>query len=111
MLLADSSTLSTQDTANAIAALGAMMGFIVIFAVGITVLMVWFFWRIFAKAGFSGPMGLLSLIPSVGPLVCIIILAFSRWPIEGPEPGWMPPPQPGPYPPPPPPPSGPPATL
>ena len=39
-------------------------------------------WRIFAKAGYNGALSLLNFIPGVGPLICMIILAFGRWPIE-----------------------------
>lgn len=42
----------------------------------------WIYWRIFAKAGYNGALSLLNLIPGVGPLICMIILAFGRWPIE-----------------------------
>jgi hypothetical protein len=42
----------------------------------------WVYWRIFAKAGYNGALSLLNLIPGVGPLICMLILAFGRWPIE-----------------------------
>ena len=38
------------------------------------------FWRIFAKAGYNGAMALIWLIPAVGPIVVISILAFGTWP-------------------------------
>ena len=41
------------------------------------------FWRIFTKAGYNGAMSLIWLIPFVGPLVVICILAFGTWPNEG----------------------------
>jgi hypothetical protein len=37
-------------------------------------------WRIFARAGFSGALSLLHLVPVVGLLVVMAILAFSDWP-------------------------------
>ncbi|HLZ62212.1 MAG TPA: hypothetical protein VKR06_35145 [Ktedonosporobacter sp.] len=37
-------------------------------------------WRIFSKAGYSGAMSLLLLVP-IGNLIVICILAFGRWPI------------------------------
>ena len=81
-LLADAADeqLSTQ----AIAAMSAMFGTIIIVVLAFTVLFVWVFWRIFARAGFNGALGLLCLIPSVGPLICLLILAFGTWPIEQP---------------------------
>ncbi len=38
------------------------------------------FWRIFAKAGFSGWLGLLMIVPMVN-LIALYVLAFSDWPI------------------------------
>jgi len=37
------------------------------------------FWTIFAKAGFSGALSLLMLIPLVN-LVMLLYLAFAQWP-------------------------------
>ena len=74
--------------------------------VGLVVFTIWIYWRIFAKAGFNGALSLLNLVPGVGQLICMVILAFGRWPLEdeldalrrgGPPAGPMPP---GPIPPP-----------
>jgi hypothetical protein len=37
-------------------------------------------WRIFTRAGFSGALSLLHLVPVVGSLIVMAILAFSDWP-------------------------------
>jgi len=37
-------------------------------------------WKIFSKAGHSGAMGLLILIPVIGELIMLLILAFGKWP-------------------------------
>lgn len=37
-------------------------------------------WRICNRAGFSGAISLLHLIPGVGTLIVFAILAFSDWP-------------------------------
>jgi hypothetical protein len=37
-------------------------------------------WRICTRAGFSGALSLLHLVPIVGTLVVMAILAFSDWP-------------------------------
>ncbi len=91
-VLADAAT--DDATARTIAAVSAMMGTILIVALALTVLFIWMFWRVFVKAGFPGALGLLCLIPSVGFLVCLAILAFSTWPNERPMapavPGTMP---------------------
>jgi hypothetical protein len=60
------------------AALG-IVWFIVIIA--LCAFMVWVYWKIFSKAGFNGAMSLLMLVP-IANLVAILLLAFSRWPIE-----------------------------
>lgn len=39
------------------------------------------FWRIFAKAGHNGAMALLCLIPGIGMIIVLCILAFGDWPI------------------------------
>jgi hypothetical protein len=38
------------------------------------------FWKIFAKAGYPGALGLLLLVPLVN-LVMFFFLAFSDWPV------------------------------
>ena len=37
-------------------------------------------WRICNRAGYSGAMSLLHLIPGVGTLIVMAILAFGTWP-------------------------------
>lgn len=39
------------------------------------------YWRIFAKAGYSGARSLLLFIPIVN-LIIVIMFAFSEWPIQ-----------------------------
>jgi hypothetical protein len=39
-------------------------------------------WRIAEKAGYSGSLGLLALIPVVN-VVVLFVFTFSKWPIEG----------------------------
>jgi hypothetical protein len=54
----------------------------VIVVIIVIAFMIWFYWRIFTKAGYSGALSLINLVPGVGHLICLIILAFGRWPIE-----------------------------
>lgn len=49
-------------------------------------------WRICNRAGYSGAMSLLHLIPGVGTLIVFAILAFGTWPAGEATQG---PPQPG----------------
>lgn len=78
-VLADAA--SDVNSAQMFAAMSAFIGIFAAVGIAFTALFVWMFWRIFAKAGFSGALGLLCLIP-VGQLVCLVILAFSTWPNE-----------------------------
>lgn len=48
-------------------------------ALAVTVLLVVVFWRIYAKAGFPGVLGLLMLVPGVN-LGAMAFLAFAEWP-------------------------------
>ncbi len=67
------------------AATSAIFAFAFVYLIVIGALVaftIWVYWRIFAKAGFNGALSLLNLVPGVGPLICMIILAFGRWPIE-----------------------------
>jgi hypothetical protein len=70
-----------SQSAGAIAALGVMWLFITILIVAMIVFSVWVYWRILEKAGYTGALALLALIP-VGSLILLLILAFGKWPIE-----------------------------
>ena len=82
---------NSQDLGSSGTAAAAMMGtfFViwVVFLIAITALFIWFYWRIFTKAGFSGALSLLNLVPGVGPLICVLILAFGEWPALQGRPG------------------------
>ena len=77
----------------------AMMAFIpIMILIGIAIVMIptWFVCK---KAGFSPWLSLLCLVPSLGLLVLLYVLAFADWKVAPVAPqGYMPPP---PYPPPP----------
>jgi hypothetical protein len=42
-------------------------------------------WKIFGKTGMSPWFSLFVLIPALGGLICILILAFARWPATSSE--------------------------
>ena len=44
-------------------------------------------WRICVRAGFSGALSLLHLVPFVGAFVIMAILAFNDWPAGESRPG------------------------
>jgi hypothetical protein len=71
----------------------------IIILVAILILMIPF-WFICKKAGFSPWLSLLCIIPSLGTLVLLYVLAFAQWKVvPAPQMGYMPP---QPYPPQPP---------
>lgn len=70
---------TSAATASAFAALAFVYAIVLLAFVAFTL---WVYWRIFTKAGYSGALSLLNLIPGIGPLICALILAFGRWPIE-----------------------------
>jgi hypothetical protein len=73
---------------------------LVFILIGIVILIVPF-WFICKKAGFSPWLSLLCLVPSVGMLILLYVLAFADWKVVPAAPtAWGPPPQP--YPPQPP---------
>lgn len=56
---------------------------LIVVAVGLvsTIVSLVIWWKIFAKAGYSGTLSLLMLIPLVN-LIVMLYLAFSTWPLE-----------------------------
>jgi heme/copper-type cytochrome/quinol oxidase subunit 2 len=73
--------MNTYDTSSVNT--GALTGIIlssVIFSLIAIVFAVIIYWRIFAKAGYSGAMGLLMFVP-IANIIVLCILAFGTWPI------------------------------
>ena len=66
-----------------IAAIGGLVVVLVVLFVGLvyTVVKAVIFWKVFAKAGYSGALGLLMLIPIVD-VIMAFVLAFGQWPIR-----------------------------
>lgn len=84
-----------QNFANMMASFG-----LIVFFIGVVVYaaLVFLFWRILTKAGMSGPLALIAIIPGIGLLVVLCILAFGDWKVVPVPPYYAPlPPQ---YPPP-----------
>lgn len=64
------------------------------------IFIVFLFWRICEKAGHSGALSLITLIPGIGMLILLCILAFGTWPNQSSgvgyvQPGYVPTAQPG----------------
>jgi len=89
-----------QQAFNQFAGLGAgVILFALLFGLAAIAFVVFLFWRIFTKAGLSGPLALLTLLWPIGPLINLCILAFSDWKVvPTPYSGLTPYPPPG-YPP------------
>ncbi len=68
---------SAHDMAAALMTSGISL--IILAAIVLVFLIAW--WRIWAKAGYSGALGLLMIIPFVN-LIMILVLAFSEWPVQ-----------------------------
>jgi hypothetical protein len=79
-----------------VVAMMAIIPIIIIVAIAIVMIPCWF---ILKKAGFSPWLSMLCLIPSLGTLVLLYVLAFAEWKVVPVTPAAFPPP----YPPPPPP--------
>jgi len=89
--------MDTQQSQQVGAAVAGMMGIFVIVGLLFTAFAVFCFWRIFAKAGMAGALSLLLIIPGIGPLIVVCILAFGEWKVVPVAPYGALPPQ---YPPP-----------
>jgi len=53
----------------------------ILFAAAMLFLTIVIWWKIFSKAGYSGAMSLLMLLPLVN-LIMLLVLAFGQWPIH-----------------------------
>jgi len=86
-------------------AIAGLMGVFLVIGLIFVIFFIFLFWRILKKAGLEGALSLLILIPGIGYIIVLCILAFAEWKVV-PAPSY-----PGlqPYPPPPPPPPPPPS--
>ena len=61
-----------------LAAAGCMVWLFIVLAM--VIFPIFCFWKIFTKAGYSGAMALLCLVPGIGMIIVLCILAFGTWP-------------------------------
>lgn len=99
MLLQDNQP-SPEMIQHIVVAMMALIPIIILVSIAVVMIPCWF---ILKKAGFSPWLSLLCLIPSLGTLVLLYVLAFAEWkvvpmPQAAYPPPYPPPPQP-PYPP------------
>jgi len=77
---------SGGDPTAVMAMMGGMMGGLMIIGLIVLALFIFFWWKIFAKAGYNGALSLIFLaciIPLIGALVPIVLIgwfAFADWP-------------------------------
>jgi hypothetical protein len=71
---------SEPDLSSLGAAAGTYFACVSIFALLVVAFMLWMYWRIFKKAGYSGAWTFLNLLPG-GSLILILMLAFGNWPV------------------------------
>jgi hypothetical protein len=73
-------TDDTQAQANHIAGIMAGMGaFFLFFGLIVTAFFIFCLWRIFTKAGMAGALSLIAIIPGIGGIIVICLLAFGKW--------------------------------
>lgn len=99
MLLQDNQP-SPEMIQHMVIAMMALIPIIIIISIAVVMIPCWF---ILKKAGFSPWLCLLCLIPTLGTLVLLYVLAFAEWKVGPPPQAGLQPPYP-PYPPTPPPP-------
>ena len=69
-----------QHAANMMAGMGVgIVLFAVIFFFVLIAFLIYLLWRIFTKAGLSGPLALLVLVPGIGSIIVLCVLAFAEW--------------------------------
>jgi len=59
--------------------IAGFFGVILLFVLAFTAFWVFIYWRILKKAGLEGPLALLILVPGIGYIIVLCILAFSEW--------------------------------
>ena len=69
-----------QINNNTAAGIGiAAILFMVLICFALVAFVIYCYWRIFTKAGMNGAMSLIMLIPGVGGIIMLCILAFGDW--------------------------------
>ncbi len=72
---------STGNNGSGIsAAIGAGILIYLIILLALVILGIIIWWKIFSKAGYSGALSLLMLVP-IANFIVLLVLAFGRWPI------------------------------
>jgi hypothetical protein len=70
---------SMDNSSSGALAAGLIVYFI--FMLAATAFGIFVMWRILSRAGYSGALSFLMLIPGIGALIIFLMLAFGEWPI------------------------------
>jgi uncharacterized membrane protein YhaH (DUF805 family) len=84
MQLLAQTTTTTTDANNAAAGMAALLGggtFLLVMLISI-VIGIALYYLIIKKTGYNPWLSLLILIPGLGGLILIIMLAFTEWPVQ-----------------------------
>ena len=72
--------MDQQQQAQQIAHLvTAMMPIFFLVGLLIVAFIIFLFWRVFSRAGMPGALGLIVLVPVIGWVICLCVLAFAEW--------------------------------
>jgi hypothetical protein len=74
--------MDNGSSSSAAAAFSAFALGYCVFILAVVALTIFIFWRIFKKTGQNGAMSLIALIPGIGTIIVLCMLAFGKWPIE-----------------------------
>jgi hypothetical protein len=96
MFLQDNNQPSPEMIQKMVVAMMAIVPIIIVIAIAVVMIPCWF---ILKKAGFSPWLSMLCLIPSLGTLVLLYVLAFAEWKVVPAPQAAYPPPYPPPTPP------------
>ena len=55
---------------------------IILIIVLLVAIPVWLFWKIFDRTGMNPALAFLVVVPYVGPVIVLLLLAFKRWPVQ-----------------------------
>ena len=68
------------EAAQMMAAMGPFFATFGLIMLAVCVFMIFCYWKIFSKAGYSGALSLLMIVPLVN-LIVFIWFAFAQWPV------------------------------
>jgi len=71
---------SAQEAQQMVAAMGPFFAIFGLIMLVVFVFMIFCYWKIFSKAGYSGALSLLMLVPLAN-IILFIWFAFAEWPV------------------------------